>query len=112
METGHCAQQIVDQKPKHELDPAQILLLFTVVLNVQEKVLRNRIATLKTARFMADGVTMERGQSALTPVEEEPKHEPELAQILPLLTAGLNVTEMTENRGIAILTLAQVFENI
>ena len=39
---------------------------------------------------------METGQSALRPVEEEPKHGPEPAQILLLLTEELNVREKAQ----------------
>ena len=86
MEPGQSVLMNVEEEPKPGPDPAQILLLFTVEMNVQETALRHSHATLKTARFMADGVNMEPGQSAPRLVEEEPKHEPEPAQILPLLT--------------------------
>ena len=110
MEPGQCALRPVEKDFSQEPDPAQILPLFTVELNVQKTALRLSHATLKTARLMADGLTIKTGLAVLRNVEQEPKHEPELAQILPLLTAGLNVMEMTENRGIAMLTLAQVFD--
>ena len=107
MEPGQSALRPVKEEPKPGPDPAQILLLFTVELNVQEKVLRNRIATLKTARFMADGVNMEPGQSALRPVEEEPKPGPEPAQILLLFTVELNVQEKVLRNRIATLKTAR-----
>ena len=93
MEPGQGALRIVEQEPKHGSEPAQILLLFTVELNVQETALRLSHATLKTARFVADGVNMEPGQSALRNVEQELWHGPEPAQILLLLMVELNVRE-------------------
>ena len=57
---------------------------------------------------MADGVNMEPGQSALRPVEEEPKPGPDPAQILLLFTVELNVEGMKKNRKIATLTFAHV----
>ena len=45
---------------------------------------------------MVNGMSMEAGQSALRPVEEEPKHGPDPAQILLLLTEELNVREKAQ----------------
>ena len=91
MEPGQCALRPVEKDFSQELDPAQILLLFTVELNVQKTVLRLSHATLKNVRLMADGVNMEPGQCALRPVEKELSQEPDPAQILLLLTVELNV---------------------
>ena len=91
MKPGQSALRPVEKDFSLEPDPAQILLLFTVELNVQETALRLSHATLKTARFMADGVNMEPGQCALRPVDQEPKHEPEPARNLFLLTVETNV---------------------
>ena len=46
--------------------------------------------------LMADGVTMETGQSALRNVEEDLSQEPEPAQILLLITEELNVREKAQ----------------
>ena len=107
METGQSALRSVEEEPKPGPDPAQILLLFTVEMNVQETALRLSHATLKTAPFMADGVNMEPGQSALTPVKEEPKPGPDPAQILLLFTVERNVQETALRLSYATLKTAR-----
>ena len=91
MEPGQSALPAGEEEPKPGPDHAQIHLLLGVELNVQETVLRLSHATHKTARFLADGVNMEPGQSALRHVEEEPKPGPDPAQILLLFAVELNV---------------------
>ncbi|XP_063690486.1 uncharacterized protein LOC134823063 [Bolinopsis microptera] len=108
METGQSALLHVEEDPSQEPEPAQILLLFTVELNVQETALRLSHATLKAARLMADGVTMETGQSVLKHVEEDPSQEPEPAQILLLFTMELNVQETALRPSHATLKSAQM----
>lgn len=52
METGQSALRSVEQEPKHEPGPAQILLLLTVVKIALEKTLRPRIVTLMTVQVI------------------------------------------------------------
>ena len=86
MEPGQSALRNVEKEPKHEPEPAQILLLLTVEKIVTEKTPSLKFATNKNVQLMAGGVASLNGQSAPRLVEEDPSHEPEPAQILPLLT--------------------------
>ena len=84
LEIGQSAQLNVEEDPRQEPDPAVILPLNMVEPIVRVKVMRLRIATVKNVRLMADGVSLEIGQSAQLNVEEDPRQEPEPAVILPL----------------------------
>ena len=101
METGLSVLRNVEEDLSQEPGPAQILLLLTVETIVREKALRNRIATHLAARLMADGVTMESGQSVLRNVEEDLSQEPGPAQILLLLTVEKIVREKALRNRIA-----------
>ena len=83
---GQSALGLVEEDPSHELEPAQILPLLTVEKIVTEKTPSLKIATNKIVQLMAGGVASLNGQSAPRLVDEDPSHEPEPAQILPLLT--------------------------
>ena len=98
---GQSAPRLVEEDPIHEPEPAQILLLLTVEKIFTEKTPSLKIATNKNVQLMAGGVASLNGQSAPRVVEEEPKHEPEPAQILLLLTVEKIVTEKTPSLKIA-----------
>ena len=95
LDTGHTHGALlhVEEEPRLEPEPAQILLLLTEELPARVKALKLRIVIHKTVQLTADGLSSECGVSALQHVEEESRTEPEPAHVRFQLTVELTVRE-------------------